>query len=178
VAITNCLDYPDSWLLPLNSGINATWISKPNLPFLSNHMSYVSAKGDHGVERYFFLGGQLGGNEYNGNRDDLYEYDAVNETWTEWQKMTFPRGHASASTVAVSCGFIVAGGAINSGVDGLRQQTSDVSYYDIPSNTWTHIGHLSQNVRPFCAIDFVNNYLYCETGSLSSKYSSRIRIEV
>jgi hypothetical protein len=172
-------DYQDSWLLPLdlNGGSSAAWIAKPNLPYFGNHMSFVSAKDHLGVERYFFMGGQRAGNESNGNQDDHYEYDAVNEVWIERQKMPTPRGHAGSTTLAVSCGFIIAGGAINSGSNSSKAQTKDVSYYDISSNTWTQIGNLSQSVRTICGIDFVNSYLYCETGVATSRYSSRIRIE-
>jgi N-acetylneuraminic acid mutarotase len=173
------LDYNNSWLLPLNSndGINSTWTAKPSLPFLANHMSYVSAKDDRGVERYFALGGQRGGDEANGNRDDLYEYNAMNETWIQRRKMPIARGHSGSATMAVSCGFIIAGGAVNSGSSS-QKQTTDVSYYDIPSNTWSHVGNLTQGVRTICGIERVNNYLYCETGMISGKYSSRIRIQV
>jgi hypothetical protein len=166
--------------LPLNAngGSSATWIAKPSLPYFGNHMSYVSAKDHLGVERNFFMGGQLTANEANGNQDDLYEYDAVNEVWIQRQNMPFGRGHANMAVRAVSCGFIIAGGAINSGSSTSKAQTKDVSYYDIPSNTWTHIGNLTQNVRTTCAIDFVNNYLYCESGVITSKYSSRRQIIV
>jgi N-acetylneuraminic acid mutarotase len=173
-------DYQESWLLPLNAagGSTATWTAKPNLPYFGNHMSYVSAKDNRGVERYFFMGGQLTANEANGNQKDLYEYDAVNEVWIQRQNMPMGRGHANMATMAVSCGFIIAGGAINSGSSGSKAQTNDVSYYDIPSNTWTHIGTLSQKVRTMCAIDLVNNYMYCETGVITSRYSSRRQIKV
>jgi hypothetical protein len=30
-----------------------------------------------------------------------------------------------------------------------------------------------QSVRTICGIDFVNNYLYCETGRVTSKYASK-----
>jgi hypothetical protein len=177
-------DYQESWLLPLNAtgGTNyATWIVKPNLPFFGNHMSYVAAKDNFGVERYFFMGGQLKAGEANGNQDKHFEYVAGNDiamngTWIQRQKMPFPRGHANAATKAISCGFIIVGGAINSGQSGTKSQTTDVSYYAIPTNTWTKIGDLPQKARTICGIDFVNNYLYCETGFVTAKFSQRRQI--
>jgi hypothetical protein len=174
-------DYKTSWLLPLNAtgGSTATWTAKSDIPYFGNHMSYVSARDHLGMERFFFMGGQQTANEANGNQDDHYEYFPVNDTWIERQSMPIARGHAGSATVEISCGFIIAGGAINTGSNTVKAQTTDVSYYDIPSDTWTHIGNLTQGVRTICAIDFVTNYLYCETGKLTgSKYSSRIRIEV
>jgi hypothetical protein len=82
------------------------------------------------------------------------------------------------STRAVSCGYIIAGGATNSGTSG-RKKTRDVSYYDIPSDTWTHLGNMTKGLNtPVCDIDFVNNYLYCETGVKTGSFSQRIRIEL
>jgi hypothetical protein len=47
-------------------------MAKPDLPYLANHMSYVSTKDDLGMERYIFLAGQCGGDEGNGNKNDVY----------------------------------------------------------------------------------------------------------
>ena len=75
----------------------------------------------------FSLLDNVGGDEGNGNKNDVYEYAAVNETLIKRHKMTFSRGHAGSSTVAVSCGFIIAGGAINTGSSNERWATNDVS---------------------------------------------------
>jgi hypothetical protein len=168
------IDYANSWMLPLDNASTTGWMNKMDLPFLSNHMSYVAAKDDLGNDRYYVLAGQLGENEHNGNIDLNYEYDAVREAWVERQKMPFPRGHASSSTIAVSCGFIMVGGITN-----LTGKTKDIMYYDIPSNTWTKVGESWFGVNtPVCAIDFVRGHLLCETGWATGRFSSRIRIEV
>jgi hypothetical protein len=49
--------------------------------------------------------------------------------------MPFPHGHASSSTIAVSCSFIMVGGITNG-----TGKTKEIMYYDIPSNTWTKVG--------------------------------------
>jgi N-acetylneuraminic acid mutarotase len=166
-------DYPDSWMYPLD-GNSTVWIPQPNLPFLSNHMSYVSAVDDQGMNRYFFLAGQMAENEANGNVDLNYEYNPATNVWIKRQNMIFPRGHTSSSTVAVSCGFILVGGTTNGGV-----KTREIHYYDIPSDRWTNIGNFSQGVNtPVCDIDRINNVLYCETGWATGRFSSRTSIAV
>jgi hypothetical protein len=161
-------DFPDTWMYVLGS--SAGWVKKANIPYLSNHKSYVTAIDNMGKERLFYLGGQKGGNEGNGNVDDNYEYDPVNDRWIAGAKMPFARGHASSSTRAVSCGFIVAAGTRNA-----TGKIKDISYFDIPTNKWTSIGELDGNVNtPVCDIDFVNGYLYCERG----KALKRIKIVV
>jgi uncharacterized membrane protein len=88
--------------------------------------------------------------------------------------MPFPRGHASSSTTAVSCGFIMVGGITNG-----TGKTKDIMYYDIPSNTWTKVGENWFGVNtPVCAIDFVRGHLLCETGWATGRFSSRVLIEM
>jgi hypothetical protein len=166
------VDQPHTWVYVLGS--SAGWVRKADIPFLANHMSFVSAVDNLGGERLFYLGGQKEWMEGNGNVAFNYEYDAVNDRWTRRADMPFPRGHASSSTRAVSCGYIVVAGTTNG-----TGKTSDISYYDIPTNKWTKIGDLDAKINtPVCDIDFVNGYLYCETGWVSGSYSSRIRFQV
>jgi hypothetical protein len=167
-------DFPDTWMYVLGS--SAGWVRKANIPYLSNHKSYVSAVDNMGKERLFYLGGQKGGNEGDGNVDDNYEYDPINDRWIERAKMLFGRGHANSSTRAVSCGFIIAAGTRNVLTVNVTGKINDIHYYDIPTNTWTSIGGLDRNVNtPVCDIDFVNGYLYCLTPGQTSK---RIKIVV
>jgi hypothetical protein len=169
---SNYVDFPHTWMYVLGS--SAGWVRKTDIPFLSNHMSYVSAVDHLGRERLYFLGGQMAEDESDGNIDDNYEYDPINDTWIERARMPFARGHASSSTQAISCGYIVVAGTRNG-----TGRTRDISYYDIPTDTWTKIGDLDAAINtPVCDIDFVRGYLYCETGWVGSMYSSRIRIEV
>ena len=58
----------------------------------------------------------MGRDERNGNYDELFEWDFANEEWIPRATMPLTRGHASSSTVAANCGFIVAAGSSN----GLR----------------------------------------------------------
>jgi hypothetical protein len=161
-------DFPDTWMHVLGS---AGWVRKANIPYLSNHKSYATAVDNMGKERLFYLGGQTEGQESNGNVDDNYEYDPINDRWIARAKMPFGRGHANSSTRAVSCGFIVAAGTRNG-----SGKTLDISYFDIPTNKWTSIGEMDdKDNTPVCDIDFVNGYFYCATPGRSTK---RIKIVV
>jgi hypothetical protein len=165
------VDHPHTWMLPLDG--SSGWRATVDIPFLANHMSYVTAVDHRGAERHFFVGGQTGENERTGNVDHNYEWDANKEIWLQRQKLPFPRGHASSSTRAISCGFIMIAGTANV-VGPIR----DITYYDIPSDKWTKIGELSNSIKtPVCDIDFVNGYLYCETGWVTGRFSTRIRIQ-
>jgi hypothetical protein len=156
-------------MLPLDG--SSEWILKSDLPYASNHLSYVTATDDRGTERHYILGGQMGKDEANGNVADNYEWDAINEVWIKRQDIPFGRGHSSSSTRAISCGFIIVSGTRNG--TGI---TRDLSYYDIPSNNWTKIGDMWTGVNtPVCGI--YAGYLYCETGWASGRFSTRIRIE-
>jgi hypothetical protein len=131
------------------------WVESTPIPYFGNHISYVTARDDRGAQRHYFLGGQIGENEVFGNLADVFEFNAVEERWIRQASMPFGRSHSTASTRPIGCGFIVAGGAINDvNVPGKRISTSDISYYDIPTNTWTSIGNLSWSmVTPLVDID-------------------------
>ena len=162
-------DYPDTWMYSFDNP-SAGWVSKTDIPFLANHMSSVTAKDATGRERHYFLGGQKGEDEYDGNNADNYEWDAQTEAWIERESMLFTRGHAAESTRAIGCGFIIAAGSTNE-----FGKTSDVSYYDISSDTWTSIGDLPNSINtPIC--DISGNYLYCESGWVNGNFSYRRQI--
>jgi hypothetical protein len=151
------VNQPQTWMYEFD---NPGWKAMSDINFLSNHMSYVSTKDATGKTRHYFAGGQTGENEVSGNVADNYEWDAMAERWIERRDMPFTRGHASSSTTAVPCGYIIAGGATNE-----FGKTNDVSFYDINSNSWTKIGELPMSLNtPVCAIDFVAGTYYCETG--------------
>lgn len=150
-------DKPNTWSY---SFATMEWTSKNDIKFASNHLSYAVARDDQGMPRYFFAGGQVGENERYGNFDKNYEWDAASEDWIERRDIRFARGHSSSSTRAISCGYFLAGGTRN-----IWGKTRDISYYDIPSDSWTSIGDLPEALNtPVCDIDVANGYLYCETG--------------
>jgi hypothetical protein len=151
------------------------WVASTPIPYLGNHISYVSAKDASGTRRHFLLGGQSGEDERLGNLADVYEFFPETATWIRRASMPFGRSHSTASVRAIGCGFIVAGGAINNFAGGKKLQTTDVSYYDIPTNTWTSIGNLRYAmVTPIIDIDRNGYFHFVDTRSRS--YRRRIAV--
>jgi hypothetical protein len=164
-------DQNDTWAYSL-SNPGAGWTKKADIPFHANHMSFVTARDGSGKERHFFVGGQIDENEWGGNVKDNYEWDSENENWIKRANMPFTRGHAASSTRPFACGYIIAAGSTNE-----YGKTADVSYYDIPSDTWTKLGDLPEALNtPVC--DIKNDVLYCESGFAWSKFSFKRKITV
>jgi hypothetical protein len=110
------------------------------------------------------LGGQVGEYECCTNFGLNYEFVATTETWIKRASMPIPRGHASASTNAVGCGFVISGGSINSG-STKKLRTDDISYYDIPSDTWTSgIGTIPKAGATPIVVIHPEGYMYYVTG--------------
>jgi hypothetical protein len=152
----NAVDYTDAWIYELNNP--GKWNTLTSIPFKANHMSYVSTRDSSGKARLYFVGGQIGENEGSGNVKSNYEFDAGKLQWIKRKDMPFTRGHASSSTNAVPCGYIIAGGSTNE-----FGKTNDVSFYDIASDSWTKIGTLPSAVNtPVCDIDFDGGYYHCQ----------------
>jgi hypothetical protein len=151
------------------------WVESTPIPYFGNHISYVTARDDRGAQRHYFLGGQIGENEIFGNLADVFEFNAVEERWIRRASMPFGRSHSTASTRPIGCGFIVAGGAINAvSIPGKKVQTSDISYYDIPTDTWTSIGSIGlPMVTPLVAID-KNGYMHFVNTRNKNSYRRRI----
>ena len=168
----DAVDYRHTWKLDLgNTG--AGWITMTDIPFLSNHMSYVTAKDEFGNERHIFVGGQVGENEFTGNIKDNYEYDVATDTWIRLMDMPYTTGHAASSTRAIGCGYIIAGGSTNE-----FGQTKNIYYYSIPTDSWTKIGELPKALNtPVCDIA-PNGYFYCESGYANGYFSYRRKITV
>jgi hypothetical protein len=140
-------DVMDAWKIDLGN-LAAGWKNVTNIPHTANHISFVTAKDDMGVEHHFFLGGQDNGDEGNGNHKEVYEYIVPTDTWFRHPDMPYTRGHSGASTDAYGCGFIISGGTTNE-----FGRTTDILYYHIPSQTWTSIGNLpSEENTPVCSI--------------------------
>jgi hypothetical protein len=147
---------------------SAGWVASTPIPYTANHLSYVTNTDILGQERHFFAGGQVGEYEGNGNLADNFEFVASTETWTRRASMTLARSHATASTRAIGCGFITAGGSMNSGTTG-KKRTTDISYYDIPTDRWISIGNLTRDV-PTPVVDIHSNgYMHFVTSSLRSE---------
>jgi Kelch motif len=139
----------------------AGWVETSPLPYKGNHLSYVTHTDVDGHQRHFFMGGQQTNNECCGNVADNFEFIAATETWVRRASMPFPRGHAAYSTRAIGCGFVIAAGAINAvpPSTGLVR-TADVSYYDIPTDTWTSIGTVYDKVATPIMDIHPNGYMY------------------
>lgn len=151
----------------------AGWIEIGKCPHKANHLSAVTAFDSVGNERHFFLGGQVGKDECQRNLDKVYEWHADSMTWTQHTNIPFARGHAPSSTLPISCGFVMAGGSVNS-PSGCFNQTADISYYDIERSTWTSIGNLSNKVNsPVCSIG-KDGYFYHVSGTVNRR---RIQVD-
>jgi hypothetical protein len=140
---------------------SAGWVEIARIPYKANHLSSVTQT-YLGNERHYFVGGQLGEYETNQNLPDVYEFIASNETWVSRTFMPFARGHVTASTRPIGCGFIVAGGSVNS-ITNKKNRTTNILYYDIPSDTWTSIGDLSiktPHATPLVDIHPQSGYMY------------------
>jgi len=167
------VDYQNTWTLDLDN-LEAGWKVEPDIPYLGNHMSYVTAFDENSNEHHYYFGGQLGDLEYRHNLDSNYEWDAVDKVWTERARTPFPRGHAAESSRPVSCGFIQAGGSLNGA--GI---TTNIQYYDIKTDSWIKIGDLPVAVQsPVC--DRKGDYLYCLSGLPGTKFffSARTQSEL
>jgi Galactose oxidase, central domain len=168
--IKGSFDFQNTWMYSF-ANTSAGWVSKRDIPFRSNHMNFVTAKDETGRKRHFFFGGQHGDEELTQNTDEMYEYNAITDTWTQRQSIPYALGHAAAATRAIGCGFIVAGGRINNGL------TSAITYYDIPTNRWTKIGDLPVAIHTNVCI-IANGQLRCETGWATGTFSWRTSITV
>jgi hypothetical protein len=166
------IDFNDTWMYALNDTA-AGWVPKAPIPFHGNHVSFVTAKDDNGRERHYILGGQHAEDEVNNNRSENFEYDAINDVWIARHPLPVPRGHAASSTRAISCGYVVAAGTTNGG-----KKCSDVSYYDIPTDTWTSIGSLPKAIKtPVCDLG-PDHTMYCESGFDEQWFSFKRKIVV
>ena len=168
-------DQPETWLYSFDNP-TAGWVRKANVIFTANHMQYVSTVDSSGKQRHYFVGGQVGQDEANGNLGDLAEYDFGSDTWTRRTNMPVPRSHANASTRAYGCGFLILSGTTNGQV-----RTKDISFYDPVADTWTYIGDVPNGLNvPVCVIAVINgsDQVLCETGYTNNNYSRRRKIGI
>jgi hypothetical protein len=134
------VDVTNTWKYSLDDP-SSGWVASTPIPYKANHQSVVTNKNALGQERHFFMGGQEKLYECCRNRADTFEFVARDETWLPRSPMLLARGHATASTKPIGCGWIIAGGSVNSSI-GKLNRTTDMSYYDIPSDTWSFLGNL------------------------------------
>jgi hypothetical protein len=137
--------------ISLNS-TNSSWISLGKSPQVANHISFVTAFDKMGNERHYLLGGQKGIDECKENLDSNYEWNAVTKKWIQRASIPFGRGHATSSTLPIGCGFVIAGGSINTPV-GCFVKTPDISYYDTETDQWSFLGNLTHLANaPVCSV--------------------------
>jgi len=162
LGIIYSIDKRDHWMLDLNN-TEAGWVEQPQILCKGNHLSSITGLDTSGRERHLFAGGQIGENRWFGQRDGLYEWDSIENVWTEHASIPFARSHAQASTIALGCGFIMTGG-----IERLNTALDDIHYYDIPTDTWTKVGTIPFRLNvPVCSV--FDDYLYCTTGGLSHR---------
>jgi N-acetylneuraminic acid mutarotase len=168
-------DYNDVWQLNLGN-VNTGWVRKANFPYFGNHLGSVTVL-KNGVERHYFLGGQLKANEPKGNLRDVFEYIPTSDTWVRRASMLFERSHFSSSTTPYKqCGIIIAGGARNGNTTS--QRLTDVSYYNIETDSWIKIGDIPDaRNTPICTININDGYYYCITGAVAGPWGYRRKID-
>lgn len=169
--ISIAYDHADSWLYNLSDPLSG-WVNRTEIPFYGNHVGFVTARDEFNRERHFFVGGQQGEEEHTGNTRENYEWIASNDTWAARRSMPLSRGHAASATKAIACGFMVIGGTTNE-----HGMTKDISFYDIPSNSWTTTGSLPSAVNT-AVCEYGGGYLYCETGWAEGHYSVRRKMDL
>jgi hypothetical protein len=167
--VSLAFDHADSWMYNLSDPFLG-WVNRTDIPFFGNHVGFVTALDEYDRQRHFFVGGQEGEAEATGNTKANYEWIAAHDTWVARQSMPLSRGHAASATKAFGCGFLVAGGTTNE--HGI---TADISFYDIPSDSWQTIGSLPAAVNT-AVCEFGGGYLYCETGWTDGSFSVRHKI--
>ena len=134
------------------------WVASTSVPYKANHLSAVTTK-FHDQDRHFIVGGQISEQEATGNLADLFEFIASNETFIRRTSMPFGRSHTTISTRAIGCGFVVAGGSVNS-VNGRKNRTANMLYYDVPTNSWTSIGDIPRSLATPLVDIHPNGYIY------------------
>lgn len=169
------VDIDNVWKYTFAPGKNK-WVASTPIPFKANHMSSVTHRDAvTNKERHFFLGGQIGENEHTGNVPDMFEFIVSTEQWVRRASMPMGRGHAMASTRPIGCGFFIASGSVNT-VTAVKNRTSDISYYDIPTDKWTSIGNVVYGmVTPIIAVDRTGYMHHIDTNARS--FRRRIAFE-
>jgi hypothetical protein len=155
------LDFNNTWGFSLSNPA-AGWEVKADLPYASNHMQAVTAKDSLGREHHYANGGQYREDEPEGNYKEHYEYDAIDDKWIRRSDLPYARAHATSSTHALSCGFVMVAGNTNGNLI-----ISNVTFYHIDTDSWWNLGNFPHELNtPICDINRNTNVMYCETGRL------------
>ena len=133
-------DVSFTWKISIDTP-SSGWVRSTPFPFKANHLSAVTTTTTMGQERHFFVGGQIGENELDGNVGDMFEFLPSTERWIRRASLPSNRSHTTISTRAIGCGFIMAGGTLNS-ITEKKNRTSEILYYDVPTNSWLTIGSI------------------------------------
>ena len=149
---TSYQDKSDLWVLD-TSNQSEGWKSKANFPAPRNHLSGAAINGD-----VYAFGGQLGGNESQGNQKRVDRYDPETNSWTRVADMPTARGHITASTFAIAGRIIVGGGTNNGNIP-----SKDMAAYDPSSNRWTVLTGLPSG-RKTPVMGAINGKLVSATG--------------
>jgi hypothetical protein len=168
---SEAVDLNNSWKFDLLQS-SAGWVASTSVPYKVNHLSAVTTM-FHDQERHFVVGGQIGEKEVTENLADVFEFFVSNETYVRRASMPFGRSHTTISTRAIGCGFIVAGGSVNSN-NGKKNRTTDILYYDLPTNSWTSIGNIPMRLATPLVDIHPNGYMYF----VNDRGTSRRRIVV
>lgn len=156
------IDHDDTWALNLGD-LSAGWQTRAAMPNPRNHLSAVEVQG-----RYFWIGGQDGGDEKDGNQDSNNEYNYDTDTWFTKTSMPFGRSHHSASSPSYGGGFLVTAGSING-----NEKTGSVLFYDVNSDTWHDLGVYPRAIpTPVCGV--IDNKLICSTGYSTRSFYTNI----
>lgn len=138
------IDRKETYTLSLHD-LEKGWKRMADMPHPRNHMAGAMVG-----TRLFFVGGQLGTDEYSGNTNHTQEFIVEENKWVERADVPYPVGHVSASTPAYGPGFFVIGGVING-----RKKTNKVLYYNMNEDKYYDVGHYPVGVQtPVCGVAY------------------------
>lgn len=153
-------DYGTTWRLDLDR-LHLGWVNEnANLPHPRNHMSAVESCG-----RYFWVGGQRGRDEHDGNSRVVSEYLPAQKKWSPKPPAPLPYGlgHISASVFGYRCGILVV-----AGTTWQRSKTRNILFWEPTQNKWHFIGKFPKRVStPICGLR--KNVLICGTGETHNR---------
>lgn len=130
-------DFGDHWTLDLGptadpSDDATSWQVAQDIPNPRNHMAGISLGG-----LVYGIGGQLGGDEVNGNQADVHVFDPGTGLWSSVADLPVPLGHVTASTFIVNGRILVAGGVTEGAAEA-----DTVYQYDPVADEWSSLPNL------------------------------------
>lgn len=144
----NRLDKRNHWVLSLG---DTRWTSAAPLPSPSNHLADAVLGG-----KIYALGGQRGQDSNSVTSTSVYMWNpAQPNIWTPVAPMPRPRSHIGAATFVMDGRIIVAGGEISH-----TKSVSDVTAYDVRSNSWKALTPLPTSLHSGAAGNIGNQIFY------------------